>query len=89
MRNNVERYYMALAPILAMERNGVITHAEFLKAEDFLAKKYYLKKHNIYRLNDLINSSKRVIYILPQEEVQNDTKNDNDNRSITEIRKAD
>ena len=75
MRNNIERYFMALAPILAMERNGVITHAEFLKAEDFLAKKYYLKKHNIYRLNDLINSSKRVIYILPQEEVQNDTKN--------------
>lgn len=47
MRDNVERYYMALAPILAMERNGIITHAEFLKAEDFLAKKYYLKKHNI------------------------------------------
>ena len=80
---------MALAPILAMERNGVITHAEFLKAEDFLAKKYYLKKHNIYRLNDLINSSKRVIYILPQEEVQNDTKNDNDKRTVTEVGKAD
>lgn len=89
MRNNVERYYMALAPIQAMERNGVITHAEFLKAEDFLAKKYYLKKHNIYRLNDLINSSKRVIYILPQEEVQNDTKNDNDKRTVTQVGKAD
>lgn len=89
MRNNIERYFMALAPILAMERNGVITHAEFLKAEDFLAKKYYLKKHNIYRLNDLINSSKRVIYILPQEEVQNDTKNDNDKRTVTQVGKAD
>ena len=89
MRNNIERYFMALAPILAMERNGVITHAEFLKAEDFLAKKYYLNKHNIYRLNDLINSSKRVIYILPQEEVQNDTKNDNDKRTVTQVGKAD
>ena len=89
MRNNIERYFMALAPILAMERNGVITHAEFLKAEDFLDKKYYLKKHNIYRLNDLINSSKRVIYILPQEEVQNDTKNDNDKRTVTQVGKAD
>ena len=89
MKSNVERYYMALAPILAMERNGIITHAEFLKAEDFLAKKYYLKKHNIYRLNDLINIEKRVIYILPQEEVQNDTKNDKDNRTVATIGKTD
>ena len=89
MKSNVERYYMALAPILAMERNGIITHAEFLKAEDFLAKKYYLKKHNIYRLNDLINIEKRVIYILPQEEVQNDTKNDKDNRTVATIGKID
>ena len=89
MKSNVERYYMALAPILAMERNGIITHAEFLKAEDFLAKKYYLKKHNIYRLNDLINIEKRVIYILPKKEAQNDTKEDNDNRAVTEIRKTD
>ena len=89
MRNNIERYFMALAPIQAMERNGIITHAEFLKAEDFLAKKYYLKKHNIYRANDLINSSKRVIYILPKKEAQNDTKKDNDNRAVTEIRKTD
>lgn len=40
-------------------------------------------------LNDLINIEKRVIYILPQEEVQNDTKEDNDNRTVTTIRKAD
>ena len=89
MKDNVVRFYMALAPLQAMERKGIITHAEFLKAEDFLAKKYYLKKHNIYRQNDLINNSKRVIYILPQEEVQNDTKNDNDNRTVTTVRKVD
>lgn len=89
MRTNIESYYMSLAPFIAMEKNGIITHSEFLKVEDFLAKKYYLKKHNIYRANDLINSSKRVIYILPQEEVQNDTKNDNDKRTITQVGKAD
>ena len=89
MRTNIESYYMSLAPFIAMEKNGIITHSEFLKVEDFLAKKYYLKKHNIYRLNDLINIEKRAIYILPQEEVQNDTKNDKDNRTVATIGKAD
>ena len=89
MRTNIENYYMSLAPFIAMDKKGIITHSEFLKAEDILAKKYYLKKHNIYRLNDLINIEKRVIYILPQEEVQNDTKEDNDNRTVTAIRKND
>lgn len=89
MKTNVERYYMSLAPIQAMERNGIISHSEFLKAEDFLARKYSLKKHNIYRSNDLINIEKRVIDILPKKEAQNDTKKDNDNRCCTEIRKTD
>lgn len=56
MKSNIERYYMSLAPIQAMERNGLILHSEFLKAEDFLAQKYNLKKHNIYRSNDLIKT---------------------------------
>lgn len=89
MKSNIERYYMALGPILSMERAGVISHAEFLKSEDFLAKKYNLAKYNIYRANDLINIEKRVIYMLPKEEVQNDTKKDNDNRAVTEVRKID
>lgn len=89
MRSNIERYYMSLAPIQAMERNGLILHSEFLKAEDFLAQKYSLKKHNIYRSNDLIKTEKRVIDILPKKEAQNDTKKDNDNRCCTEIRKTD
>lgn len=89
MRTRVENYYMSIAPVLAMEQRGIITHRDFLKIEEFLAEKYYLKKHNIYRLNDLINIEKRAIYMIPQKEANNDTKNDNDNRSITEIRKAD
>ena len=89
MRSNVERYYMSLAPIQAMERNSLIPHSEFLKAEDFLARKYSLKKHNIYRSNDLIKTEKRVIDILPKKEAQNDTKKDNENRRCTEIRKTD
>jgi len=80
---------MSLAPIQAMERNGLISHSEFLKSEDFLAQKYNLKKHNIYRSNDLIKTEKRVIDILPKKEAQNDTKKDNDNRCCTEIRKTD
>ena len=89
MKTNIERYCMSLAPIQAMERNGLISHSEFLKAEDFLDRKYSLKKHNIYRSNDLIKTEKRVIDILPKKEVQNDTKKDNDNRRCTEIRKTD
>lgn len=89
MKSNIERYYMSLGPILAMERNGIISHAEFLKSEDFLAKKYNLAKYNIYRLNDLINIENRGIYMLPKKEAQNDTKKDNDNRAVTEIRKTD
>lgn len=89
MKTNIERYFMSLAPIQAMERNGLMTHSEFLKAEDFLARKYNLKKNNIYRPNDLINIGKRVIDILPKKEAQNDTKKDNDNRRCTEIRKTD
>lgn len=80
---------MALGPILSMERNGIISHAEFLKSEDFLAKKYNLQKYNIYRLNDLINIEKRVIYMLQKKEARNDTKKDNDNRAVTEIKKID
>lgn len=89
MRSNVERYYMSLAPLQAMERNGLISRSEFLKAEDFLAQKYNLKKHNIYRVNDLINIEKRVIDMIQKKEAQNDTKKDNDNRCCTEIRKTD
>lgn len=89
MKSNIERYYMALAPIRAMERSGIITHSEFLKAEDFLARKYYLNKHNIYRLNDLINIEKRGMYIVPKKEAQNDTKENNYNRSVAEIRQTD
>lgn len=89
MRTKVENYYMSIAPILSMERSGIITHRDFLKIEEYLAEKYYLKRHNIYRLNDLIKIEKRAIYMIPQKEANNDTKNDNDNRCITEIRKAD
>ena len=76
-RANIEKYYSSLAPIIFMEKQGILTHAEFLKAEGYLAKKYCIKKDSIYRQNDLINIEKRAIYIVPKEEVQDERKNDN------------
>ena len=78
-KDNIINFYSSLAPFVVMEKRGILTHAEFLKAEGYLAKKYCIKKDSIYRQNDLINIEKRAIYIVPQEEVQNDTKNNNKN----------
>lgn len=40
----------------------VINEKEHEKAEDLLAKKYCINKGNLYRQNELINKSFRVIY---------------------------
>ena len=78
-KENIIRFCTSLAPLKVMERNGVITHAEYLKAEGYLAKKYCIKKDSIYRQNDLIFTQKRAIYIVPKEEVQDNAKDDNKN----------
>ena len=75
---NIVCFCTSLAPLKVMERNGVITHAEYLKAEGYLAKKYCIKKDSIYRQNDLIFTQKRAIYIVPKEEVQDNAKDDNE-----------
>ena len=86
-RENVEAYKTSLLPIESMLLRGLITDKDFIKAEDFLAKKYCIKKGSIYRSNDLINKATRVIDILPEQEVVNDGKENNNDRSVTEIRK--
>ena len=86
-KENIIRFCTSLAPLKVMERNGVITHAEYLKAEGYLAKKYCIKKGSIYRSNDLINKNFRAIYKMQKKEVKNANENNNENRCITTIRK--
>lgn len=71
---NIEKYYSSLAPIIAMKNIGIIKNLDYKKSEEFLAKKYCIKKSSIYRANNLINSSFRAIYIVPKTEVRNGSK---------------
>ena len=43
-KENIIRFCTSLAPLKVMEKNGVITHAEYLKAEGYLAKKILYQK---------------------------------------------
>lgn len=84
---NIERYYSSLAPIQAMYDLGILNDSDFNKAEDFLAKKYCIKKSSIYRANRLINNPFRAMYVAPKKEVQNGTETNNENRCVTTITK--
>lgn len=86
-RENIESYVSSLTPIKNLLKMGTISISEFIIAEDHLAKKYCIKKGSLFRPNDLINSSKRVIYSTAKKEVENDAKEDIENRSITAIKK--
>lgn len=46
----------------------IITFGEYLKIEDRMATKYNLEKTSLYRANDLINTSFRVINMIQKEE---------------------
>lgn len=63
---NLEQYFLAVNLLNAMLKQGIITGAEYKQAERFFAEENCIKKGSIYRQNDLINSSKRVIYSVPK-----------------------
>ena len=84
-RTNLEKYLLSLAPIKSMLEQEIITNLEYQKAESFLAKKYCIKKGNLYRHNLLTKPPKRVIYMMSKEEVYKDGKDDNKTRHITKL----
>lgn len=85
-RTNIEQYYCSLIPVKEMLKEGVITHGEYNKAEEFLASKYCIKMGDIYRDNDLINTPFRVIYSTVGKEAKAGERN-NKNTNITRIEK--
>lgn len=86
-RVKIEQYYKSLIPIREMLKKGLLSDKDFQIAEDFLAKKYCIKKDSLYRANDLINNRFRAIYILPKKEDQNGSETDNKDRCITKVTK--
>lgn len=71
MNQNEINYLNAITQAKNMLSKGVITDGEFLKIEAKMAEKYNLDKTNLYRANDLINSSFRVTNMIQKEEQQN------------------
>lgn len=85
---NIEKYFSSLIHFIALKNKGILNEDDFIKAENFLAKKYCINKDSLYRTNDLINNRFRVIYVLPKKEKQNGTeKKDNKDRSVTKVTK--
>jgi len=68
MNQNEINYLNAITQAKSMLSKGIITWDEYLKIEDKMAKKYNLKKTSLYRANDLINSSFRVINMIQKED---------------------
>ena len=68
MSQNEINYLNAITQAKNMLSKGIITWDEYLKIEDKMAKKYNLTKTSLYRANDLINSSFRVITMIRKEE---------------------
>ena len=86
-RDNIESYYKSLSMVKSMYEKGLINEKDFLKAENYLAKKYCIKKGSIYRMNDLINKPFRVINVMQKKEDKYAIENNNQDRCITTIRK--
>lgn len=74
MKQNEIDYLNAITQAKNMLLKEIINWDEYLKIEDKMAKKYNLPKTSIYRANDLINSSFRVITMIQKEE-QKDGRN--------------
>ncbi len=68
MNQNEINYLNAITQAKSMLSKGIITWDEYLKIEDKMAKKYNLEKTSLYRANDLINSSFRVINMIQKED---------------------
>lgn len=68
MKQNEIDYLNAITQAKSMLSKGIITFEEYLKIEDKMATKYNLEKTSLYRANDLINTSFRVINMIQKEE---------------------
>lgn len=68
MNQNEINYLNVITQAKQMLSKGLISREEYLKIEDKMAKKYNLGKTSLYRANDLINSSFRVITMIQKEE---------------------
>lgn len=68
MKQNEIDYLNAITQAKSMLSKGMITSEEYLKIEGRMATKYNLEKTSLYRANDLINTSFRVINMIQKEE---------------------
>ncbi len=60
--DNLNRYVNGIKVMETMFIRNIIDEEDFIKAETHLAKKHCIKPNSIFKLNDLINEAKRVIY---------------------------
>ena len=68
MDQNEINYLNAITQAKYMLSKGIISWDEYLKIEEKMAEKYNLEKTSLYRANDLINSSFRVINMIQKED---------------------
>ena len=68
MNQNEIDYLNAITQAKQMLSKGIISSEEYLEIDDRMAEKYNLGKTSLYRANDLINSSFRVITMIRKEE---------------------
>ena len=64
MNQNEINYLNVITQAKQMLSKGIISWEDYLKIEEKMAKKYNLGKTSLYRANDLINSSFRVITMI-------------------------
>lgn len=68
MKRNEIDYLNAITQAKGMLSKGMITSEEYMKIEGRMATKYNLGKTSLYRANDLINTSFRVINMIQKED---------------------
>lgn len=68
MKQDEINYLNAMTQAKSMLSKGMITLEEYLKIEGRMATKYNLEKTSLYRANDLINTSFRVINMIQKED---------------------
>ena len=84
MKNNeLGLYLAAMKHIKNMLDESIINEDDFLKAEEYLAKKHCIKDKSIYRLNNLITKPTYGINIGEEKETENEQ--NNDHRTVTRI----
>ena len=84
--SNILLYLNELTIVREMMNQGIIDEDDFIKAENYLAKKHCIKDKSIYRLNNLINEPNNVINIGEEKEVEDDSNNkDRTEKKVIEI----